>query len=151
MDIPLLNALAQERTKLDEHELFCRENRDLFQKYFADKIGDIAAAQLLNDLEEATMRLLCGKSMVVGFDHGVSGKWSLDKARSLQASWVKHVAVNNTSLKDVVTRFGIGVDTDNHEGAEVWRSFAHAVYICLYVYDLRLIIGITTNYKYNVC
>ena len=151
LDIPLLNALAQERTKLDEHELFCRENRDLFQKYFADKIGDIAAAQHLNDLEEATMRLLCGKSMVVGFDHGVNGKWSLDKARSLQAAWVKHVAIDNTALNDLVTKFGIGVDTDNHEGAEVWRSFAHAVYICLYVYDLRLIIGITTDYKYNVC
>ena len=123
--MPLLTALAQEKTKLDEHEEFCRNNRDLLQQFFFDRIGDIAAAQLLNDLEEATMRLLCAKSLTVGFEHGVSGRWSLDKARSLQAAWLKHVAANNGSLHDVTTEFGIGVDSSTMDASEVWRGLVH--------------------------
>ena len=122
--MPLLNALAQQRTNLDEHEEFCRNNRDLFQKYFFDNVGDIAAAQFLNDLEETTMRLLCGKSLVVGFSHGVSGKWSLDKARSLQAAWIRNVAASNTSLSDAVAKFGVGADTDMSDAKEVWCGLA---------------------------
>ena len=122
--MPLLSVLAQERTKLDEHEEFCRNNRELYHNYFKEKIGDIGAAQLLNDLEEATMRLLCQKSMVIKFDHGVSGKWTLDKARSLQAAWIRSVAASNNSLSDAVAKFGVGADTDMPDAKEVWCGLA---------------------------
>ena len=115
LDVPMLTALSVEKTKLDEHEEMCRSNRETFEQYLHDNVGVHTAAFLFNEFEEATMRLLCGKSLVVGFPHGVSGKWSPEKARTLQAAWVPYCASAQSTLEQMPIIFGIGGKTTVEE------------------------------------
>ena len=115
LDVPMLTALSVEKTKLDEHEEMCRSNRETFDKYLHDNVGVHTAPSLLNEFEEATMRLLCGKSLVVGFPHGVSGKWSPEKARTLQAAWVPYCASAQSTLEQMPIILGIGGNTTVEE------------------------------------
>ena len=115
LDVPLLTALSVDKTKLDEHEEMCRSNREKFEGYLLTNVGVHRTASLFNEFEEATMRLLCGKSLVVGFPHGVSGKWSPEKARTLQAAWVPYCASAQSTLEHMPQLFGIGHNTTAEE------------------------------------
>ena len=126
IDVPLLTALAQEKTKLDECEEFLRNNRELFQSYLVEKLDQHNAASLFNDLEEAVMRLLCGKSLVVEFEHGVSGKWPLAKARLTQAGWARYLSTNYLPLVDIIDKFGVGtLEEGASAGGEVRKGLSY--------------------------
>ena len=114
IDLPLINALSSEATKLDEMESFLNSNRERFEKYLVKELGEFLGKANLHLLEEACARLLCMKSLDMGkFKHGVSGsKWELAKAQKLQTAWYKHIMSESTALKDMANKFGLTLDEE---------------------------------------
>ena len=52
--------------------------------------------------EEASMRLMCGRNLVMTeLKHSVSGKWSAEKQNELKKSWVRSIATKYSELAGI--------------------------------------------------
>ena len=116
IDNPLIQSLAtRDVQNLDDAENIMRGNRELFEKYLDERLSENTATSKFHIYEEAVMRLLCAKSLDVEFNHSVSGKWTTDKARQLQAAWVRHLVSNDSEVKDMIVEFGVGSEDAEEE------------------------------------
>ena len=125
IDAPLLNSLVnKDVSNLDATEEFLRDNRKLLEKYFEKHVGRTIGLKLFHMFEELAVRLLCGKTMTgTGMTHAVSGKFSVEKLKVLQAAWAKHVQGTCSELSDMMRVHGIKEETaDAPEEAGVGRN-----------------------------
>jgi hypothetical protein len=113
--LPELNAITKDPTNLNIAEEVARDNRKLFEAEFLKCLANESKGQsMFNDFEEALGRLLLSKSLGnVKFNHNVSGKFSVSKAKALQQCWVNHLEKEHDELSGLAGRFGLLPDDDN--------------------------------------
>ncbi len=73
--------------------------------------GRMEALRLAWLLEDAAVRLVFTKSLGgVGFEHGVSGKFSLEKLQTLRDAWARHCVSLNDAFTPVLEALGVTPD-----------------------------------------
>ncbi len=123
--LPRLNALMKDQTNISATEAFLRANRQLLEAWLENKFKSThkVAAQF-NMFEEAAVRLLTSQSLgIIGFDHNVSGKFSVEKLSALRSAWMKHLENKYHELVGLVVGFGDPVESvDEKVADEVHRK-----------------------------
>ncbi len=109
--LPELNNQMKDPTNLNACEEYCRDNRKLLTEEQKKLFNSPPkASSCFNIFEEAATRLLFTKSLgSVGFDHNVSGKFTIEKLKSLRHHWVKMLEATYDELVGLAARFDIGV------------------------------------------
>ena len=134
--LPQMNALVKEGVALAAAEEVARDNRKMFEEEFKKLLGANSSSNaLFNMFEEALARLLL--SMNLGglkFHHTVSGKFSKEKAVSLQSAWLRHVEEQHDEMKGIMDRFGISAEADDAE-----PKVAEEVHVCGHMLLLTLV------------
>ena len=131
IDGPLVNALGgKNKENLIAMEELLRSNRVTFEAYLAERCGHRTAVKMFHAFEELSIRLLCGKTLIMGIPHKVSGKWSLEKAKELQAAWVQHIVRSRKDIDDMIVKFDIGRDDNVEEKEDVVRARRSSTTYC---------------------
>ena len=72
-----------------------RNARTAWEPYIANKTTPMNARNIVRQLEMGLVRLAMAKSMaqtsVFFFNSGVSGKYTVEKAKTMQDNWVRYV------------------------------------------------------------
>ena len=103
VDVPLLNSLSgQHGDNLNVCEQIMSDTREECKKYICEKIGQEVGMDLFLVFEEVSMRLMCGKNLVMTeLKHSVSGKWSAEKQNELKKAWVRSIATKYSELAGI--------------------------------------------------
>ena len=122
VEVPLMTLIGtQYAANLDACEAVLRETRAKFEKYTVEKLGAEVGIDVFLIFEEASLRLLLGKSLAMAdLAHGVSGKWSVEKQLELQKAWLKAISLKHPELGPMAA--DMQIDTD--EKIEVHMMFA---------------------------
>ena len=110
VDVPLLTSLSGMHCKsLDVCETIMADTRKEFQTYICEKLGEHTGMDLFLLFEEASMRLMCGKTLhMPELKHGVSGKWTREKQLELKKAWLNTIATStHPELASMLGDFGV--------------------------------------------
>ena len=103
VDSATLNSLATNHGEnLDVCEQIMSDTREEFKKYICEKMGQEIGMDLFLVFEEASMRLMFGKNLVMTeLKHSVSGKWSKEKQLELKKAWILSIATKYPELESM--------------------------------------------------
>ena len=125
--IPEMTSLAKDAEKCKEIHDLMAANRILFEAKFISLVGKQKAMTLFHEFETNLARLALSKSLHVEFKHGVSGKYSKEKAELLQKQWVRDKEATSLVLKGVSASVGFKLNDD--EDGTAATSVGDEVYI----------------------
>ena len=106
-----LQAVVQQGWHLQVEDVL-QKVRDAAVPIMTAVAGRMEALRLAWLLEDAAVRLMLTKSLGnVGFEHGVSGKFALEKLQTLRDAWARHCVSLNDAFTPVLEALGVTPDT----------------------------------------
>lgn len=111
-----LNTLAKDDGKLRFLEELFASTRNACESHMAKLTSPPHARELLQNFETEVVRMAMSKSLTSTFKHGVSGKFSNEKAHVLRAHWVSWVQKSSASFELFSTTCGIDAFTAGSVG-----------------------------------